>query len=196
MELNANYWDLRYQNNKTPWDIGYANPILLEMLCQYDLEGKKILIPGAGNAYEAIWLVENTKAIVTVIDISETVINKLKKAYSSKGINLICGDFFDYHGSYDFILEQTFFCALPREMRKVYVEHIFELLKPGGILLGLLFIVEFEKEEPPFGGSISEYLSVFGKFFKNLEIIATDKSIKPRVGKEATLKASKILIKF
>jgi len=67
-------------------------------------------------------------------------------------------------GNYDFIIEQTFFCALPPTMRQKYVWKMHQLLKDGGKLIGLLFNREFEIS-PPFGGSLAVYEQLFYEAF-------------------------------
>lgn len=74
---------------------------------------------------------------------------------------MIQQDFFAHQGKYDLIVEQTFFCALDPTLRPVYVQHMEELLKENGKLVGLLFDREFEGG-PPFGGTQSEYRSLLG----------------------------------
>jgi methyl halide transferase len=92
-------------------------------------------------------------------------------------------DFFDLQGSFDLIVEQTFFCALDPSLRTRYVQKCRELLAPEGKLAGLLFDREF-KGGPPFGGSALEYRELFSR---ELEIKTLDRchnSVGPRAGHE------------
>lgn len=96
-------------------------------------KNKSILIPGCGNAYEAEYLLKNGFNNITVIDISPTLCNQIIKKYkkfAGKQLTVICGDFFMHSGQYDFIIEQTFFCALEKSRRKEYAEKMQTLLKP------------------------------------------------------------------
>ena len=96
----------------------------------------------------------------------------------------IHGDFFNFTGSYDLILEQTFFSALRPEMRPEYAEKMLSLLSPGGRLVGVLFNIPLNETHPPFGGDEEEYRSYFnGKF--NFKTFATCyNSIPPRTANE------------
>lgn len=100
------------------------------------------------------------------------------------GIKIILGDFFEHTGTYDLILEQTFFCALPPSLRKQYAEKMSELLAPGGKLVGLLFDREFELDGPPFGGCKCQYESLFNKYFDMLVFNLCYNSFSKRQGTE------------
>ena len=130
--LDDQYWSERYSQNKTGWDIGYPSTPLKEYIDQVNDLDLNILIPGCGNAYEAEYLLEKGFRNVTLVDISEELVNKLKKKLSGKHISILHGDFFTLTGTYDRIFEQTFFCAIDPALRKNYVEKVFQLLKPGG----------------------------------------------------------------
>ena len=104
---------------------------------------------------------------------------------------MVLGNFFDLTGSYDLIIEQTFFCALNPSMRKQYAAKVHELLKPEGKLVGVLFNTDFAHDGPPFGGSRKEYIQIFSPYF-NLDIIEdAHNSIKPRQGNELFIKFTK-----
>ena len=50
------FWGKRYSDQSTGWDIGYPSRPLKEYIDQIEDRNQKILIPGAGNAYEAEYL--------------------------------------------------------------------------------------------------------------------------------------------
>lgn len=166
MNLDQNYWDTRYQTGNISWDMGVVSPPLQQYFDQVSNKDIRILIPGGGNSYEAEYLVDQGFSSVTVIDISRVLIDKLQSKFNTqKGLQLICGDFFKHTGTYDLIVEQTFFCALPPSLRTQYVDHMSTLLVPGGKLVGLLFDRTFDMPGPPFGGSKEEYEKLFdGQF--------------------------------
>ena len=82
------------------------------------------------------------------------------------------------------ILEQTFFCALPVELRKKYAQKMNSLLHPGGKLIGLLFDFPLKSDGPPFGGSKEEYLDYFEPYFEIKLMERSVNSIQPRMGSE------------
>ena len=158
--LNQDFWNSKYENNLTGWDLGTISPPIKAFIDQVENKNLRILIPGAGNAYEAKYLIEQGFTDITIIDIAPKLIQKLEKEFKeNKAIHLILGDFFEHEGQYDLILEQTFFCAIHPSLRTQYVEKMRSLLSKEGKLYGLLFNRSFEGG-PPFGGNKEEYLAL------------------------------------
>ncbi len=184
-DFNIRYWDQLYQNGQTGWDIGYVSTPLKEYFDQLTDKNIKILIPGAGNAYEAEYLHKSGFTNVYVLDFSAESIRKFQKRYPEfPEAHLISEDFFTHHGQYDLIIEQTFFSSIARKLRPAYAQKMHELLKPGGKLTGLLFTHEFNFQAPPFGGTIQEYRDLFQPYFAFKAFDMTYNSIKPRAGRE------------
>jgi methyl halide transferase len=146
-----------------------------------------VLIPGCGNAYEAYYLHDKGFTNITLVDISEVVTNKLKrqlKEDNKEEIRVVHADFFSFEGSFDLILEQTFFCALHPSLRESYVEKMNSLLSEKGKIAGVMFNRDFEGG-PPFGGHISEYEKLFAPVFHIRTLAPCYNSIPPRAGAEA-----------
>jgi SAM-dependent methyltransferase len=179
-----NYWEERYQKGETGWDAGKITTPIKEYINQLTNKNLKILIPGAGNGYEFDYLIEKGFQNVYVIDIAETPLENIKKRKPEFASHLIHSDFFTINTTFDLILEQTFFCALPPEMRPEYAEKMASLLNLKGKLAGLLFDFPLTAEGPPFGGSVSEYLNLFSEKFKIKMLGKAHNSIKPRENKE------------
>ncbi len=183
-EFNKSYWTTRYRKNTTGWDIGFASTPLVAYFLQLTNKDLKILIPGAGNAYEAEWLWMRGFKNLHVLDISEKPLKNLKKRIPNiPDSQLICGDFFEHNSSYDLIVEQTFFCALNPTLRKEYERKMKSLLSENGKLIGLMFDAPLNTEHPPFGGCKEEYQNLF-KNWKKATFEACYNSIIPRQGKE------------
>lgn len=164
-DLNEQYWNSQYLGNTTGWDMKQVSPPLKAYIDQLTSKDLRILIPGCGNSYEAEYLLNQGFTNITLIDIAPALVESLQKKFADNPhIRILLGNFFDLEGSYDLILEQTFFCALDPTLRPAYAEKMYELLKPNGKLAGVLFSREFEGG-PPFGGSEAEYREIFGKGF-------------------------------
>jgi SAM-dependent methyltransferase len=184
-KLDASFWDEQYRNNNAIWDLGIVSPPLKAYIDQLKIKDIAILIPGAGNAYELKYLIENGFQNITIIDISKEIIDQLKKQhFNLTQVRIIEGDFFKHKGQYDLILEQTFFCALHPELRNNYMFKMNQLLKPKGKLVGLFFGVFFSFPGPPFGGEIEYYKEMFSAFFEIKVLSPCYNSIKPRMGTE------------
>lgn len=190
--LDKNYWEERWENQSTGWDIGYSSPAIEDYILQYPNKGASILIPGCGNAYEVEFLWNQGFRRIIVLDISPTAVEILQKKYQDmEGVSVICEDFFNHQGKYDLIIEQTFFCALRPELRPQYVEKMHELLDEGGRIVGLLFNRNFEKDGPPFGGSVLEYQSLFNDDFDIQKMDECYNSIPSRKGSEIFINLKK-----
>ena len=190
LKLDKEFWQNRYETNETQWDIGYASPALMAYMKDKPL-GSEILIPGAGNAYEAEALWNMGFKNITVLDIAEQPLEQLKaRVPDFPERQLVCADFFGFKGQFDIILEQTFFCALAPSLRAAYVEKMSQLLKPTGQLVGLLFDAPMNNDRPPYGGSKAEYLPLFSAHLHVHEMETSALSIAPRAGKEVFFRAS------
>lgn len=191
--LNEAYWTHKYLEKKTGWDTGTASNPIVQYLDQILYKDIKILIPGAGNAYEALYAFKSGFRNVHILDFSPIPLQNFRYSYPTfPNENIFCRDFFEHEGQYDLILEQTFFCALNPHQRPAYVEKMYQLLKPGGKLVGVLFSRDFDHPGPPFGGHKEEYEKYFQLVFNKICINDCYNSIPPRVGFELFIKLEKI----
>lgn len=192
MEDAKSFWNQRYINQETGWDIGYPSTPIKEFIDRLTDKNIRILIPGCGNAYEGEYLWNQGFRNVYLIDIAPLAVEGFKKRVPQfPEAQVILGDFFTHEGAYDLILEQTFFCAILPEWRDRYVKAMHRLLNPGGMLAGLLFDAPMNTDYPPYGGSREEYRRRFSPFFNILEMETAPNSIKPREGREVFIKMEK-----
>lgn len=185
-------WEERYRNETTGWDIGHISTPLKDYFDQLKNKNISILIPGGGNGYEAGYLYENGFTNIYLLDIAPTPLKNFSKKYPNfPNSQLVEENFFDHNGSYDLIVEQTFFCAINPKHRQAYAQKAFQLLKPKGKLVGLLWSVPLNKDHPPFGGNKAEYTNYFAPYFHYLHFENSYNSIKPRAERELFLLAEK-----
>jgi SAM-dependent methyltransferase len=189
--LDAEYWNDRYKAGQTGWDMHQASPPLTNYIDSLSDKKMKILIPGCGNAHEAEYLLNKRFTNVTLIDISEVVTKRVAAKYRNQPIKIVCGDFFKHTGSYDLILEQTFFCTLSSTMREKYIEKCFELLESNGKVAGVLFNKPLGIPGPPFILGDEEYKKIFGSKFTITRYEECKNSIPPRLGSEVFFEAEK-----
>ena len=193
MSDNASqYWNDRYLQGQTGWDIRQVSPPLQAYFDQLTSKDLSFLIPGCGNSYEAEYLLKQGFTNITLLDISPALVESLRRKFQPPppALQLITADFFDHDGAYDLIIEQTFFCALDPAQRPAYVEQMHCLLRPGGRLTGLLFDRDFPGG-PPYGGHKEEYQKLLEKRFRLKTLASCYNSIKPRMGTELFLIAEK-----
>lgn len=184
--LDNTYWNNRYLENDFGWDVGYVSTPLKTYFDQLTNKQLSVLIPGAGNSYEAEYLVNEGFENVFVCDFAEEPLKNLKQRCPKiKSENLLHTDFFEIKNlQFDLVIEQTFFCALNPSLRQNYFNKMHSLLKPGGKLVGVMFNDALNTDKPPFGGTKAEYETYFKNLFKIRTYEASYNSIKPRDGRE------------
>ena len=192
MKLTEDYWNNCYQNNDTRWDLGKISPPIEAYISQITNKELSILIPGGGNSHEAEYILNNGFKKVFVIDISPFAISNIKERVPNLPVSqLFNEDFFNLNGKFDLIIEQTFFCAIDKNLRPAYAKKMAELLHLGGKLVGLLFDAQLNEEHPPYGGNKKEYIGYFEPYF-DIEIMdPCYNSIEPRSGREIWVKMIK-----
>lgn len=183
------YWSQRYEEGRTGWDIGAPSKPLISYFDQLKDKTIKILIPGAGNAYEAAYLHKKGFTQVYVLDLAlEPLQAFVERLPDFPKAHIIQGNFFEHKGQYDLIIEQTFFCSFPPtpENRNLYAHKVHELLSDKGKLVGLWFNMPLTGDitKRPFGGSREEYLSYLKPYFETKILEPCHNSIPPRNGTE------------
>lgn len=192
LDLNDAYWDNRYLNNNIGWDLGNISPPIKAYINQLEDRSLKILIPGGGNSYEAEYLHKKGFKNVYVVDVSKTALQNIKKRVPSfPNSNLILKDFFKLKGTFDLVIEQTFFCALNPNLRVNYANKMHQILNPNGKVVGVLFNLPLNDDQPPFGGNKKTYIELFKMHF-SIDIMENCyNSEASRKGKELFIKLIK-----
>jgi len=118
-----------------------------------DKNSKNILDLGGGTGLELIHLFElYPDAHVTVIDITENMVEKLKTRDFADKVTTICGDFFevDFGDNYDAVISTSALHHFKKNEKVILYKKIYDCLKDGGQFLNSDFIAEdeeFEKEQ-------------------------------------------------
>jgi hypothetical protein len=181
--MEKDFWEARWEEGKTGWDLGVVSPPIKSFIDELKDPLIEILIPGAGNAHEARYLYNKGFKNITVVDIAENLIDRLKKDFKDTSIRAENSDFFELNGKFDLIIEQTFFCAIRPQKRSAYALKMHKLLKKSGALVGVLFNCDFDGG-PPFGGSKKEYEAIFSDTFHIKKMVDCRNSVSPRNGRE------------
>jgi len=158
------FWEACYQAGKTGWDRGETHPALLAWQANGQIEPCRIVVPGCGNGYEVISLIESGFD-VTAIDFAQAPLEALKPKLAKKNLKceLLHADVFSYHPSVKFeaVYEQTCLCAIDPTKRETYEKQIFSWLNPGGKLFALFMQAPEIETGPPFTCSIDEMKTLF-----------------------------------
>ncbi|MFT5602341.1 MAG: hypothetical protein ACI9N1_002594 [Flavobacteriales bacterium] len=192
LALDADYWDNRYTNETAKWDIGSASPAITDYFENID-RSSKILIPGCGNSYEGeiLWLMgfRNIHLIDFALSTKDNFIKRVP-TFPIKQFHI--GDFFKFEqeNNFDYIIEQTFYCALNPELRDAYLIKMKQLMAQYGKLVGLLFDAPLNTDHPPFGGNKEQYVARFSTQFKSVEMNPCNNSVEARKGRELFIEVS------
>lgn len=144
-ENSKEFWNSRWETGQTGWDLGAVAPAFKAYFSDFSQKNAAILIPGCGSGHEADFLLSNGFTNITVIDIAPKAVEILNEKFKKNpNITSICGDFFQHQGSYDYLIEQTFFCAIDPSLREKYVQQTHSLLQPKGKIIAILFDRAFE----------------------------------------------------
>lgn len=193
--LDDAYWEARYRGHTDGWDLGGPSRPLKEFIERLTDKDRCVLIPGCGRGWEGQLMHDLGFTNVHLLDLTgEPYKDLLSNCPDFPREHLLIGDFFALEGTYDLILEQTFFCAIDPTLRSKYAEHMHQLLAPDGRLVGVLFDDPSPGKEPgspPYGGSITEYRALFGKHFGQVSIEPCTNSIPPRAGREVWIELRK-----
>jgi len=132
------FWNKRYLDNNTEWDIGGPTPILTDYLKNNHRIGN-VCVLGCGNGYDALEF-SKYKNDVYAVDFSSEALKNLRNQSDKNNlmINLIREDIFnlqkDYSDFFDLVFEYTCFCAIDPERRKEYFNVVYEILKKNCFL--------------------------------------------------------------
>ena len=136
--LDSSFWNLRYQNNQTGWDLGQVSEPIKKWFENKENKKINILIPGAGKGYEVKYGFENGFENIFYMDLSTRAWDLFKETCPEfPKDQILIGDFFSLKKPlfFDVIIEQTFFCAIDPLLRPNYVEKTNEILKKNGKII-------------------------------------------------------------
>ena len=115
-----------------------------------DKDSKKILDLGGGTGLELIHLFELfPEANVTVIDITENMLEKLKTRSFSNQVKTICGDFFevDFGENYDAVISTSALHHFKKEEKLKLYKKILDCLKNNGQFINCDYIAITQEKE-------------------------------------------------
>lgn len=167
-------WEASYQAGETPWDKGKPHPALVDWLSRNRLTGS-ILVPGSGAGHDVRALAADPQAKVIGLDIAPSA-KVLAERFEKRGNETyLTGDFLSgfppAEDSFDAVFEHTCLCAIPPERRLDYARSVSRSIRPGGFFLAVFYRNPSDRGEPgpPFGCSMEEVDSLFGKEFELIE---------------------------
>jgi len=144
------FWDERFERDFTPWDLKGV-PQALRAFVARDGAARTVLIPGCGNGYELVCMLD-AGWNATAIDFSPVAVSRARGVVGSWAAQVVEADFFNWQPPrpLDLIYERAFLCAMPPAMWSRVAARWAQLLAPGGQLAGFFFFGTSPKG-PPFG---------------------------------------------
>ncbi|MHC4933556.1 MAG: class I SAM-dependent methyltransferase [Planctomycetota bacterium] len=176
----AEYWQRRYREGETGWDLGGPCPVFVELLESPRAPPRdgRVAFPGCGHGHDVRHFRERGYDAVG-----------FDFAGSPTDLPIERLDVFElgsrYPEAFSCVVEYTCYCAIPPAARPEYAASLRAALRPGGLLIALLFPVEEREDKaPPFGISEEEVHTVLGEGMEVLELETPSNSVKPRLGRE------------
>lgn len=183
------FWEQRYQDHSTQWDLGMAAPPFVSLLASSTApQPGKTAVIGCGQGHDAGLFAQHGFDVIG-FDFAPSAIARAKNLSQSRGIacQFLQRDIFDlpseFSASFDYVIEHTCFCAIRPEQRADYVQVVRSILKPQGELIAL-FWAHPRPEGPPFGTTLTELHALFSPAFDTSDLSEVNNSIASRSGEE------------
>eukprot|EP01025_Chloroclados_australasicus_P012309 TRINITY_DN1565_c2_g1_i1.p2 TRINITY_DN1565_c2_g1~~TRINITY_DN1565_c2_g1_i1.p2 ORF type:complete len:221 (-),score=24.48 TRINITY_DN1565_c2_g1_i1:252-914(-) len=201
-------WERFWQRGIAPgeiWDKTQISPALANLLNgKLDVRNKRVLVPGCGRGYDVIAFAQAGSSQAIGLEISKVAVEEAKKHKDTLGLQpevavnaqFQCGDFFEYKDKgFDVGYDYTFLCAIHPDFRAQWSETWFELIKPGGELVTLIYPNDPKRNPgPPWYANpnvIRRLLLDAGFQCEQLEDVPSHLSFSDRVGYEVLGRWSK-----
>ena len=188
-DKDREFWEDLYISGDTTWDLGGPTPIFEKL--SKNINPGKLCILGCGKGHDAVMFAKNNFE-VTAVDFSLSAINFLKESADKAkvDIQILNTNIFDltkeYYNQFNYIIEQTCFCAINPNMRNNYEKLVSNLLVKGGQLIGLWFPLDKHIDEggPPWATSVREVKNLFSNNWIVESEEFSNLSINPRKDRE------------
>ncbi len=179
--MDKEFWLERWQREETGFHQNEINLHLREYWPELRLaHGSEVFVPLCGKSRDMLWLREQGHAVLGV-ELSAIAVraffrengyaphriaNENFDRYSSDGLRILCGDFFDLSKAYlakvGAVYDRASLVALPPDMRERYARHLVSILPPGTQILLITFdYAQAEMQGPPFAVSVNEVESLY-----------------------------------
>lgn len=167
-EDSIKFWENKYALDNTGWDLNGPTPVFDNI--SKNIKKGKVCILGCGRGYDAVMFAERGFS-VTAVDFAPSAVEALNNLVNKKPKNLtvLQKDIFSLENNYfeyfDYIIEQTCFCAIHPKRRTDYARLVTNIIKKNGYLIGLWLPLNKKIKEggPPYGTTIKEVKAHFTK---------------------------------
>lgn len=134
---DAAFWQARFEAGQIPWDRGSVHPAVERVAAKGAPAQGSILIPGCGSGWEVVEWARRGLA-VTAVDYAPAALERTAARLRAAGLSarLEACDVLEFSPAepFDYVWEQTCWCALYPDRWQAYAERLHGWLKPGGTL--------------------------------------------------------------
>lgn len=186
--FQSEYWEQRYREGTTRWDLGQAAPAFVSLLTSQALQPGKVAVLGSGRGYDAIAFAKHGFDVIG-FDFAPAAIAEATAIAQASGSSakFLERDIFDLPAEFpryfNYVIEHTCFCAINPQQRQGYVKVVREILQLQGELIAIFF-THSRSGGPPFGISPEEIRQYFDTDFEILNLQPITNSVPERQGEE------------
>jgi SAM-dependent methyltransferase len=181
MTLTSEFWEGRYQDGTTRWDLGQPAPPFVTLLDSPNAPPPgKIAVLGSGRGHDALLFADRgfevigfdfapsaIQAATIAARSRQSLAQSLAQSSAQSSAQFLQRDIFElgneFANQFDYVLEHTCYCAIKPSQRSDYVQVVQTILRPNGELIGL-FWAHSRPDGPPFGTTADEIKQQFAAF--------------------------------
>lgn len=167
---NNDFWETRYVEGNTGWDIGQPAPPFVDLMLGPDApQAGSMIVPGCGRGHDALFFAKHGFS-VTGVDFASSALADARSAATIEKVKVdfIQQDIFtldkSYNNKFEYVLEHTCFAAIPPQRRPEYVQLVKRLLRPDGLYIAIFF-THGKPGGPPFNTTVEEIRDLFSPHF-------------------------------
>ncbi len=185
----ADFWEQRYQQGATGWDLGEVAPPLAKLLgSPLAPPLGKTAVLGCGRGHDALAFAARGYDVVGFDFAPSAIAAAIAHAErAGVGARFCLRDVFtltaEFPQAFDVAVEHTCFCAIDPARREEYIAQIAGILRPQGWLVGL-FWAHGRPGGPPFGCTRAELESLLAPYFEVRQMDLAENSVPGRRGEE------------
>ncbi|HRO57708.1 MAG TPA: methyltransferase domain-containing protein [Burkholderiaceae bacterium] len=168
---DLDFWQERFESQRTPWDRGEVNPALAQAQADGLLpRGARVLVPGCGAGHEVAALAA-AGCKVTGVDYAPAAVGLTRARLDQAGLQaqIAEADLLDWQppARFDAIWDQACLCALHPDRWVDYAQRLADWMEPGGRLILLAIQVERDGrregriEGPPYHCDVNAVRALF-----------------------------------
>jgi SAM-dependent methyltransferase len=173
--LDQAFWQGVYDAQDTKFDVGGPSAPLVDWLDRERPVAGRAIVPGCGRGHDVIELARRGWDALGV-DFAPSAVADSTAAARRAGLSsarFLQADIFgltaEHDGQYDLLYEQTCYCAIEPRRRDEYAQLATRLVKPGGLMVFLIYPLDARVGGPPFNVGLDEVPLRFAPGFELLE---------------------------